>query len=541
MKVLVIMINNLFQGTGRMLKLLSRQHRLKIILWLTGIIGLSLAVALAYPELYTTQEDIMGFALTMDNPAMRALIGGNYVIEDFNIGAVFASEMLLFSAIAVAIMNILMIKASTREDEETGRLEMIRSLPVGKISYLTASVSMMLLVNLTLTVGLTVVLATLGTNNVFTWDSSLLYSAILGLTGLFFTGVTAVFAQLASTTYGTNVFSFGALFLAYLIRVFGDVQNETISLLSPLGWVTRSEVFVNDHWLPVFVLAVSAVLLIILAFYLHARRDMFAGILPNRPGRSKASTFLKTTPGFVWYLEKGKIIGWFFLIFSLSAAFGGILGELETYFTDMDIIQLFLADSSGSNMTEQFTTLLVSIMAVFSIIPSISILHSLRGEEKANRTEHFYTRSISRNKILGTYFSLSLLTAVLMQFAISAGLYLTSSQVLDQAMSFETLLKTTFIFLPAMLLIIGLTTLFVGSLPKLTLVSWLYIVFLFITLYVGNLLEMPDWLSSLSVYYHIPEYPYETIEWGTLWILTGIGVALSVIGFIGYNKRDIEG
>lgn len=538
-KVLVKMNKKYFRGTGRLISLFFRQHRLKIILWLTGIIGISLVVALAYPELYSTQEDIMGFALTMDNPAMSALIGANYAIEDFNIGAVFASEMLLFTAIAVAIMNILLIKSSTREDEEVGRVEIVRSLPVGKLSYLVASISMMLLVNLGLVVILTTGLTTLGTD-VFTWESSLLYSTILGLTGLVFAGITAISAQLSSTAHGTSLSSLGILLFAYLIRVVGDVQNETISLFSPLGWVTRTEVFVNDDWLPILVLGGSAILLILVAFYLHVRRDMFAGILPDRPGKKKASSFLKTAPGFVWNLEKGKIIGWFLLIFLLSAAFGAILGELETYFSDMDVIQLFLEDSSGDNMTEQFITLLVAIMSIFSIIPSVSILHSLKSEETAGRVEHFYTRAVSRNKILGTYYGWSVISIVLMQTAIALGLYMTSSQVLDQSIDLMTLLETTLIFLPAMFIIIGLSTLFLGVIPKLTMASWLYIVFAFIVLYLGSLLELPEWVNNLSAFHHIPEYPHEAINWGTIGILTGIGALFSIAGFIGYNKRDID-
>jgi len=528
-----------FKGTGRLVLLLLRQHRLKILLWLAGIIGISLAVALAYPEIYPTQEDVMGFAATMDNPAMSALLGANYALEDYNIGAVFASEMLLFTAIAVAIMNILITRATTREDEEAGRVEIVQSLPVGKLSYLTASLSLMFLVNLALVLILGTSLATLGTD-IFTWESSFLYSVILGATGLFFAGITAISAQLSSTTYGTNMFALALLLLAYLIRVIGDVQNETISHFSPLGWATRTEVFVNDDWLPIFVLGGSALVLILIAFYLHAKRDMFAGLLPNRSGKKQASSFLKTAPGFVWHLEKGKIIGWFLLLFLLSAAFGAILGELETYFADMDIIQVFLEESAGDNMTEQFITLLVAIMSIFSIIPGVSILHSLKGEEMTGRAEHFYTRSVSRNKILGSYFGWAMLAVTLMQIAIAIGLYATSNQVLDQSIDMMTFIEMALVYLPAMFLVLGLATLLLGSLPKFTLTTWLYIAFLFIVLYLGDLLELPAWLNNLSAFHHIPQHPHEAIDWNVMGILTGLGLFLTIGGFLAYNKRDIN-
>ena len=533
------MANKYFKGTRQLITLLFRQQRLKILLWLVGIIGVSIAVALTYPEIYSTQEDIAGFALTMDNPAMRALIGANYAVEDFNLGVVFASEMLLFTSIAVAIMNILLMKASTREDEEEGRLEIIQSLPVGKLANLVSSLGLAFFINIVIVLLLSFSLTLLG-NEVFTFESSLLYSTILGVSGFVFASFTAVAAQLSDTTHGTTILSLGFLLFSYALRVIGDVQNETLSLFSPLGWVTRTEVFASDNWVPILVLGSSALLLVTLAFYLRARRDMFAGILPSRPGKAKASKLLKSIPGFIWTMQKGKIIGWFLLIFLLSASFGAILGEMETYFADMEIIQIFLEDRSGGNLTEQFISLLIQIMTVFSIIPGVMILHGLKGEESAGRAEHFYTRAISRNKILLYYFFFALGTVILMQLGIATGLYSTAVMVLEDSIALTSLIESVLIYLPTILVVFGLATLIIGVQPKLTLITWLYLIFMFIVLYLGDILEFPTWLNNFSALYQIPAHPHEPIDWSIMSILSGIGLAFTIVGFIGYNKRDIQ-
>ena len=533
------MIRENFKGTSQLIKLLFKQHRLKIFLWIIGIVGISIAVALAYPEIYTTKEDIIGFAITMDNPAMIAMLGSGYETESFNLGAIFANEMLMFTSIALASMNILLMSNSTRDDEQTGRLEIIQSLPVGKISYLTAGVLLLFLVHLSINLLLTVGLATLG-EAIFTWESSFLYSSVLTLTGLFFAGMTAVIAQLAETAHSTKQFAFGTLILSYVIRMIGDVQNETFSLFSPLGWTTRTEVFVENDWLPVFVLSIGVIILTSLAFYLRTKRDMFAGILPSRSGKSHASTFLKTTPGFIWHLQKTKIISWFILLFALCAAFGAILGELEAYFSDINILQQFLAGSAGDGMMEQFITYLFAIMSIFSVFPVLSIMISLKSEEDAHRTEHFYTRAVSRSKVFITYFIFSVLTSLLMQFAIAGGIYITSRNVLEETISSQTYIEMSFVYLPAILVFIGLITLLIGLLPKLTHSIWLYVTYVFVVLYLGNLLEFPDWANSLSVFHHIPEYPHEAIEWNTMLVLTSIGFILTIIGLVGYTNRDIE-
>ncbi|WP_240470629.1 hypothetical protein [Atopococcus tabaci] len=267
------MKSHLFKGTGRITRLLFRQNRLEILLWVTGIIGVTLAAALAFPEVYRTQEDILGFAVTVQNPAMVAMIGPAYPLKGYTIAMILAAELLLFTAIAVAVMNILLVSSSTRLDEEEGRLEMIRALPVGRLAYLSASILMITAVNVSVFLLLGAGLAVLGHESMMT-EGSFLYGAVLAATGLFFAGVTALSAQLAESSRGTKGLSLGLLILAYAVRAVGDVQSDTLSLLSPLGWTVRTNVFLENDWWPIGALVSGAALFALLAFYLNKKRDM---------------------------------------------------------------------------------------------------------------------------------------------------------------------------------------------------------------------------------------------------------------------------
>jgi len=182
-----MMVAQLFKGTTRIIRLLFQRNRLKISLWVIGLVGVSVASLMAYTTIYTGQKEIVEFGLTMQNPAMVAMLGKTYEIESFNLGTIFASELLLFSAIAVSIMNILLVTSSTRMDEEEGRLELVLALPVGRLSYLSATAILMTIVNILvfmlLSTGLELV-----EQEVFYLESSLLYGAALASTGLFFAG-----------------------------------------------------------------------------------------------------------------------------------------------------------------------------------------------------------------------------------------------------------------------------------------------------------------------------------------------------------------
>lgn len=239
-------------------------------------------------------------------------------------------------------------------------------------------------------------------------------------------------------------------------------------------------------------------------------------------------------------MQKGKVIGFFLLIFTLSATFGAILGEMETYFSDMEIIQVFLDDRSGSTMTEQFISFLIELMTIFSIVPGVMILHSLKKEELAVRMEHFYTRAVSRTKIFVSYFSYALGTVLLMQLGLAFGIFSTSVMMLENPIALRFLIEATLVYLPTILFVLGMGTLFVGALPKYTIITWCYTLFLFLILYLSDLLDFPQWLNDFSALYLVPNYPYEPFSWNIMGLLSGIGIIFTVLGLIGYNKRDIQ-
>src|SRR5690625_7923686 len=87
---------------------------------------------------------------------------------------------------------------------------------------------------------------------------------------------------------------------------------------------------------------------------------------------------------------------------------------------------------------------------------------------------------------------------------------------------------------------IGIAVLLTGFLPKFTGFTWLYLGYSFIVVYLGGLLQFPEWMSNLSPFGHIPQLPVEDMDFMKAAVLTIISIILVVIGFIGYQKRDIE-
>ncbi|MFT7791435.1 UNVERIFIED_CONTAM: hypothetical protein ODR73_25180, partial [Escherichia coli] len=279
------MYANYFRGTRNLTVFIFRQQRFQILIWLISLIGITLSVAAAYPNIYNDEQSRQAASLTMDNPAMVAMLGTGYELKSYlhSIGSMFANEMLLFTAIAVAVMSILLVGRATRGDEEDGRIEMIRALSVGRLSYPSAVMIVIVVTNVLLAILTGIGLASLGIEGMGL-GSSLLYGSILGVTGLLFAAFTAIFAQLAETSRGTKMYSFILLIIAYLVRAVGDVSSDILSWISPLGWTVRTGVFWEDNWWSIIIVSMIAVVFGAFAFYLHSIRDLGSGFIAARKG-----------------------------------------------------------------------------------------------------------------------------------------------------------------------------------------------------------------------------------------------------------------
>ena len=60
-------------------------------------------------------------------------------------------------------------------------------------------------------------------------------------------------------------------------------------------------------------------------------------------------------------------------------------------------------------------------------------------------------------------------------------------------------------------------------------------------IYLGSILQVPEWMATLSPFEHIPQLPVEDVDFVRLSVLTLITMDLAVIGFRGYRTRDIQG
>ncbi|GGE24307.1 tetronasin ABC transporter integral membrane protein [Marinithermofilum abyssi] len=534
------MSKQLYAHTERLSRFIIRRDRIRIPIWLFSLTIASVATALALANLYPNQEERQAIAKTMINPATTAIVGPGYGLDHYTLGAMMAHQMLGITAFVVGIMSILLVVRHTRADEEHGRIEIIRSLPTGRLSHLTATILVVCGVNVLLAFmhGFGLYLLNIESMDL---EGSLLYGAALGATGLFFTAIGAFFAQLSDSSRGTIGLSFAVLGLAYLIRAVGDVSNQTLSWFSPFGWVQGTEVYVNNYWWPIFLTVGIAFVFIILALYLNVRRDLESGFLPSKPGRKHASSFLLSPLGLNLRLQRTGLLAWSIGLFVFGATYGSVLGDTESFFEEVEIMQELLRPKEGVSLTEQFLTLLMTIISMVCTIPALMAMFKLKGEEKNNRTEHVLARAVSRTHLMSSYFIISLVSGFVMLSIAALGMGIAATTAMDNGIALSMFMKAAWVYLPAICVMIGIAVFLIGVAPKLTGLTWLYLVYSYVVVYLGGLFQFPDWMAKLSPYGHIPKWPIEDMAFTPVAMLTMIALVLIGSGYIGYNKRDIAG
>lgn len=532
------MADTIYKRTGLLSRLIVRRDRIRIPLWLIGICFFTFMVPVSFTELYGSQQERDVMAETMENPAMIAMVGPAD-FSNYTLGVMTAHQMLLLTAVVVGLMNILLVARHTRGDEENGRIEMIRSLPVGRLSNLNAALLVYAIVNIALALVIGLGLYALKIENM-DLEGSLLYGAALGATGIFFVGITALFAQSSESSRGTIGLSIAFLLIAYLLRGIGDVSNEALSWISPLGWVTKTESYGANNWWPIVLMIVGSIILFVIANYLNAIRDLGAGFLPARPGRKHASLLLQSPIGLALRLQRTGTISWGIGMFVMGASYGSVFGDLDSFFEGNEMMKEIFASGEGFSYIENFLAMILMVMAILATVPPVLAMNKLYGEEKKNRMEHLLGRAVSRTKLMASFLAISVVNGFVMITLAALGLWIAGVSAMDDPFEFGTVFGTALAYYPAILVMIGVTVFLIGFLPKLTSLIWLYVFYSFIVLYLGGLFRFPEWVGQISPFGHIPQLPVEDMVWTPIIYLIIVAAVLMIAGFIGYNWRDIK-
>lgn len=528
-----------FAGTGTLLRFNLRRDRIRLPVWVLSL-GLIMASAPStYVGLYPSAQDrVTQGAVIAGNPAMKALTGPGFGIDNYTYGAMMANEYLGFMLIFVGLMTAFMVVRHTRTEEETGRAELLRASTVGRHAHLAAALLTASIASVAL--GLIVAVG-MGASGVQTvdWKGSLLFGATFTVTGLVFAGVAAITAQVFPFGRAASGLAGVVIGLAYTLRALGDTADNALVWLSPIGWMQQTRVYVDDLWWPVLLGLAAAVALMAVAFALVDRRDLGAGLRAERAGAAVGAARLGTPVGFAWRLHRASVIWWAVAMFALGATYGSATDIMDSY-ADNEVIQQMMAAIGGGSLAESWMSMICAIIAVVATIFSVIAALRARREETDGRAEALLATGLSRTRWLASHVVVAMAGGLLMLTVSGLGLGLGAAASTGEPRWFGDLLTAQLAYAPALWATAALAVAVFGLVPRANGLSWALLGWSVLATYFGALLRLPQWLLDLSPYQHIPRMPAADFTPAPLVVLTLVAAVLIAAGVVGFRRRDLE-
>ncbi len=499
-----------FSGTPALLRLCLRRDRVVLPLW---VVLLSVPVGAVYvgsiAAVYPTAADRAVFAATiMASPAQRALYGDVY---GDSLGATGIWKAGMFHVL-IAVAVILTMVRHTRADEESGRTELIGSTAVGRYAGLTAA--------LLLTGGASMLTGLIGTAGLLPVGvpaaGSVAFGLALACTGLVFTAVAAVAVQLSSSARVARGIAFAVLATAFTLRAVGDASSRAqfLSWLSPLGWSLQVRPYAGDRFWVLLLPVAFTTALIAVAYPLLARRDVGAGLLPERPGAPRAAASLRGVMTLAWRLHRGTIALWTvgLMLYGLlvGSVVDGVGGEMGGSQSARDVVVRL---GGTDHLQQAFITIAFGMLAMVASALAVSVTQRLHQEESSQRAETLLASAVSRTRWLASHLVVAIVvTAAAMTVAgLAAGLTYGAAAG-DVAGKLGIVLATAAVEMPAVWLLAAVTVALFGLLPRFTPAAWGVLVAFIAVYLLGSLANAPQWLLDLEPFAHVPHVGIGAVE-----------------------------
>lgn len=521
-------------GTRALARLALRLDRVRLSVWVLGLAVMPMGTAANYFKLYPTEADLRAVSGVLTNPSLVALSGPLFSVS---IGGLTTWKIGVTEFILVGLMSLLTVVRHTRTEEETGRLELIRATEIGRYAPLTAALLVTALADLAIAVLIALGLLAVG----LPAAGSVALGLATGLVGIVFAAVAATAAQLTESARAANSIAGAVLAGTYLLRAVGDTGPTWLSWLSPTGWALHLRPYAGERW-PVAALFVAvAALFTLIGYALVDRRDLGAGLLPQRPGPAEASPTLRSPLALAWRLHRGSLLGWTLGLALTGAVMGGAAGSIgELKSPNQQLTDILTRMGGHSGLTDAFLAAIFGITGMVAAAYTVQATLRLRQEESSGRIEALLATGVSRLRWATSHLAFALLgTALLLAISGVAGGLVYGAQVHDIGGQIGRLLGAALVQLPAAWVLAGFGAALIGLAPRLSALAWAALILSVLLVELGALFGLNQWIVDLTPFAHVPKLPGSAFTLTPVLWLTVTAVALGTAGLAGLRRRDM--
>ncbi|MEU9634839.1 ABC transporter permease [Streptomyces tendae] len=515
-------------GTGTLLRFALRRDRVLIPVWVAVNALMVLSMPGTIKGLYGTAAERADLMRQMEtNASLRALVGP---VFDDGLGALTAWRVGLYAGALAAVTSLLIVVRHTRDEEESGRQEVVASGMVGRRASLTAALLAAAVANAVLALLITVGLAGQGAAG----------ALALGLgvagAGMLFATMAAIVAQLTESARLARGLTAAVLGGAFVLRAAGDSATDdgssVLTWVSPLGWLENLRAFADERWWVLLLIAGATVAQGFVAYALAGRRDLGMSFLPTRPG--PADGRLRTAGALAWRLQRGSVLGWSVGFFLAGVVYGGMTEGAADLVGDNEQAREIIERMGGqAGLTDAFVSAMIGMLGLIAALYVVASVLRLGGEETSGRAEPVLAGAVGRLRWAAGHLVIAFGGAALIMLL--AGLGFAAGYGQD----FGAILGACLVQLPAVWVIGGAAVLLHGLLPRAAVAGWAVAGGVLLLGWVGPALDVPQTVLDVSPYGHLPKLPGGEMSWSPVVVLLLIAGALVAAGLAGLRRRDL--
>ncbi|MPY31901.1 ABC transporter permease [Streptomyces adustus] len=519
-------------GTATLLRFALRRDRVLIPVWVAVNSLMVLSMPNTLKSLYGTaaqRADLMHQMAA--NSSLRALVGP---VFDDSVGALTAWRVGVYAGALAAVTSLLVVVRHTRDEEESGRQEMVASGMVGRRASLTAALLAAAVANAALALLVTAGLAGQGT------AGALAFGLGLGAVGMVFATMAAIVAQLTESARLARGLTAGVLGAAFVLRAAGDSAtnagagggSSVLTWLSPLGWLENLRAFAGERWWVLALFAAAILLQGAAAYLLAGRRDVGMSFLPTRPG--PAAGRLTGAGALAWRLQRGSVLGWSIGFFLAGVVYGGLTdGAADLVKGNEKAREIFERMGGHSALADTFLASMIGMLGLVAALYVVASVLRLHGEETSGRAEPVLANPVARLRWAGGHLAIAFGGSVLLMLLAGLGF------IVGYGAKAGPILGACLAQLPAVWVVGGLAVLLYGLAPRAATAAWGVAGAVLLIGWVGPALDVPQLVLDLSPFGHLPKLPGGEMAWGPVLTLTGLAAALVAGGLVGLRRRDM--
>lgn len=503
--------------------------------WQLVLFLMMLAGATKVHTLFATAAARATLITTMKTPAMVALVGRFSLTPTTSPASAYATMMLTFVALLVALMNVALASRPLSAPHQVQNELLRAGTTAGPLAL--AAAGELMLVNLLTTVVLAGALASLHLSGT-TGARCALFGLGIASVGLVFGSLTLLLTNL--TPGAPALIGNGLVGLAYVGRMLTDVHHPQWTGLTVLGLVEKMTSPTADHWGLIALL--SAISLGILALSLPLAR----GTVSLLPATGRERKRLPVTGPFALVLRENGVLAicWLGGLLALGVVYGSLFGQIGDLAKTTPALAHLLGPAAiqeGSrHLIMAFTNKLAGVLASLASLAGISVMLKLNGDERRGFLEQVHALPVSRGVVYRGYLCTGMGLALLANLVGVLGLVWAGSHHLQASQLAVTRLWR---ILPGSLadtaVVLALTALLAAWWPRLQGLSWLVPLAGIFTTYLAPLLNLPSAVQRFTPYGWLNNVPSAPVDWGGTLAMAALAIIGVLLAGWGYQHRDL--